>query len=172
MLHIYCGDGKGKTTAAMGLGLRAAGCGMGVVIAQFLKGADSGERRALSAVDHVELLEVPEKVKFSFRMNDEERREAAERFASLCTQCEERIRSGRAGLVILDEACAAVNTGLLALERVLTLADLAQGSGVELVMTGRNPAAELLERADYITEMKALRHPYEKGIRARRGIEF
>ena len=171
MLHIYCGDGKGKTTAAMGLALRAAGRDMKVVVAQFLKGADSGERFALAHIPGVTLLDVPEQVKFSFRMNEQERREASERFLALCDGCETRMGQGQAQLVILDEACAAVNTGLLPLKRLLALLDRAP-EGTELVLTGREPAKELLDRADYITEMKMVRHPFEKGIRARRGIEY
>lgn len=171
MLHIYHGDGKGKTTAAMGLALRAAGRGQKVVIAQFLKGSDSGERYALAILPTVTLLPVPDRVKFSFRMNEEERQEASERFEGLCRSCEEAMSRGEVQMVILDEACAAVTSGLLPLERLLALLDNVPEE-VEVVVTGRNPAPELMERADYITEMKLTRHPYQKGIRARKGIEF
>ena len=171
MIHIYCGDGKGKTTAAMGLALRAAGRGKRVVIAQFLKGADSGERFALAHVPGVELLPVPERVTFSFRMDEAQRREAAARFLDLCAQCRERLHSGAAELLVLDEACAAVNTGLLPLSVLLELLDAA-GEGCEVVLTGRDPVPELRERADYLTELRSLRHPYERGIAARPGIEY
>lgn len=177
MIHIYCGDGKGKTTAAMGLALRAAGRGKRVVIAQFLKGADSGERYALAHVPGVELLPVPERVTFSFRMNEAERREAAQRFLDLCAQCRERVRSGAAELLVLDEVCAAVNTKLLPLSDLLALLDEVpepcEGCGpCEVVLTGRDPAPELRERADYLTEMRCLRHPYERGVAARPGVEY
>ncbi len=172
MVHIYCGEGKGKTTAAVGLAVRAAGRGMSVVIAQFLKGADSGERIALESMEGITLLPVPEKVKFSFRMNEEERREASQRFEGLCAACEERIRTGQAQLVVLDEACAAVSTGLLKEERLLSVLDAVRETETEVVVTGRDPFPALLERGDYITEMKPLRHPFQKGIRARRGIEY
>lgn len=171
MVHIYCGDGKGKTTAAMGLALRAAGRGWGVVIAQFLKSEDSGERRALACVPGVTLLPLPERVKFSFQMDEADRREAAARFAALCDQCQGLAAAGEARMVILDEVCAAVNTGLLPLERVLALLD-GLPAGAEAVLTGRDPHPALLARADYVTEMKKNRHPYEKGVRARSGIEF
>ena len=174
MLHIYCGDGKGKTTAAMGLALRAAGRGKRVVIAQFLKGADSGERYALAHVPGVELLPVPERVTFSFRMNEAERREAAQRFLDLCAQCRERVRSGAAELLVLDEVCAAVNAKLLPLSALLALLDEVPEDceGCEVVLTGRDPAPELRERADYLTEMRCLRHPYERGVAARPGVEY
>ncbi len=171
MVHIYCGDGKGKTTAAMGLALRAAGRGWGVVVAQFLKGEDSGERRALACVPGVVLLPLPERVKFSFQMDEGERQEAAERFAALCDRCRALAAAGEVRMVILDEVCAAVNTGLLPLERVLALLDSLPAE-TEAVLTGREPHPALLARADYVTEMKKIRHPYEKGVRARSGIEF
>lgn len=167
MLHLYCGNGKGKTTAAMGLALRAAGRGKRVVIAQFLKGADSGERFALAQLPHVTLLPVPDTVKFSFRMTEEERRAEARRYQDLL----ELIRQEAQGcfLLVLDEACAAVNTGLLPLEDLLACLDSLE---CEVVLTGRDPAPQLVERADYITSMEAVRHPFEQGISARKGIEF
>lgn len=167
MLHLYCGNGKGKTTAAMGLALRAAGRGKRVVIAQFLKGADSGERFALAQLPHVTLLPVPDTVKFSFRMTEEERRAEARRYQDLL----ELIRQEAQGcfLLVLDEACAAVNTGLLPLEDLLACLDSLE---CEVVLTGRDPAPQLVDRADYITSMEAVRHPFEQGISARKGIEF
>lgn len=167
MLHLYCGNGKGKTTAAMGLALRAAGRGKRVVIAQFLKGADSGERFALAQLPQVTLLPVPDTVKFSFRMTEEERRAEARRYQDLL----EQIRQEAQGcfLLVLDEACAAVNTGLLPLEDLLSCLDSLE---CEVVLTGRDPAPQLAERADYITSMEAVRHPFEQGISARKGIEF
>lgn len=167
MLHLYCGNGKGKTTAAMGLALRAAGRGKRVVIAQFLKGADSGERFALAQLPQVTLLPVPDTVKFSFRMTEEERRAEARRYQDLL----EQIRREAPGcfLLVLDEACAAVNTGLLPLEDLLSCLDSLE---CEVVLTGRDPAPQLVERADYITSMEAVRHPFEQGISARKGIEF
>lgn len=170
MVHIYYGEGKGKTTAAMGLALRAAGRGWRVLIVQFLKGSDTGERKALAALTGVTLLPVPARVKFSFQMGEAERREAAERFEKLCSACETWMGAGP-GLVILDEACTAAATGLLPLERLLKLLSGA-GAGTEMVLTGRQAHPALLERADYVTEMKCVRHPYQKGIRAREGIEY
>lgn len=171
MIHLYCGNGKGKTTAAMGLALRAAGRGWRVTVAQFLKGSDSGERIALAQLPSVTLLDVPDKVKFSFRMNEQERAEATARFVALCTQCTTALQSGAAQMVILDEACAAVNTGLLSLDVLLAVLDSAPPTA-EIVLTGRDPAPALLERADYVTEMTLIRHPFERGIRARRGVEL
>ena len=167
MLHLYCGNGKGKTTAAMGLALRAAGRGKRVVIAQFLKGADSGERLVLSQLPQVTLLPVPDTVKFSFRMTDEERQAEAQRYQQLLSLiCKE---AQDCFLLVLDEACAAVSTGLLPLDELLSCLDRLN---CEVVITGRDPAPQLAERADYITSMEAVRHPFTQGVTAREGIEF
>lgn len=167
MLHLYCGNGKGKTTAAMGLALRAAGRGKRVVIAQFLKGADSGERLALSQLPQVTLLPVPDTVKFSFRMTPEEREAEAMRYQQLLELIRQQAQN--CFLLVLDEACAAVNTGLLPLQDLLSCLD---GLDCEVVLTGRDPAQELVDRADYITSMEAVRHPFTQGVTAREGIEF
>lgn len=167
MLHLYCGNGKGKTTAAMGLALRAAGRGKRVVIAQFLKGADSGERLALAQLPQITLLPVPQAIKFSFRMTEEERQAEARRYQNLLEQI--RREAQDCFLLVLDEACAAVNTGLLPLKDLLACLD---SLNCEVVLTGRDPAPQLVERADYITSMDAVRHPFTQGITAREGIEF
>lgn len=169
MIHIYCGDGKGKTTAAMGLALRMAGRGKGVVVAQFMKSEDTGERRALEHVPGVTLLDVPEQVKFSSSLTPEERQGEALRSRGLLEQAAALALAPNCGLVVLDEACAAVETGLLELEPLLSFLDTAR---VEVVLTGRNPAQALLDRADYITRLEKVRHPYDRGVRARMGVEF
>ena len=167
MIHLYCGNGKGKTTAAMGLALRAAGRRERVVIAQFLKGADSGERYALAKLPQVELLPLPEQVKFTFQMDEQERLEASRRCRALLEVARERAKD--CFLLVLDESCAAVNSGLLPLEELL---DCLDNLTCEIVLTGRDPAPQLLERADYITQMEPLRHPYQRGITARKGIAW
>ena len=169
MIHLYCGDGKGKTTAAMGLALRMAGRGQGVVIAQFLKGADSGERLAFSQLPNVTLLPAPERIKFSFQLTSEEREQEKRRYLELIGQARESARDPKCGLLVLDEVCVAVNTGLLPLDEVLRCLD---GAVCEVVLTGRDPAPELQARADYVTEMVKRRHPYDRGTAARLGVEW
>lgn len=109
---------------AMGLALRMAGRDREVVVAQFLKGSDSGERLALAQVPGVRLLEVPEKVKFSFRLTPEEREAERVRNIRLLAQAREAAAAPACGLLVLDEVCAAVNTGLLPLEDVLDCLDV------------------------------------------------
>ena len=169
MIHLYCGDGKGKTTAAMGLALRAAGRGMGVVVAQFLKGADSGERIALAQLPQITLLEVPPQVKFTFAMTPEELEAERLRSQALLRRAGELARTEGCGLLVLDEVCGAVSAGVLPLAPVLDLLDQIKA---EIVLTGRDPAPALTARADYITRFVSLRHPYDSGQSARCGIEF
>lgn len=169
MIHLYCGDGKGKTTAAMGLALRMAGRGKGVVIAQFLKGSDTGERYALARLPQVTLLPVPDHVKFSFALTPEEHLAEAERADVLLTQAGLLAQAEHCGLLVLDEVCSAISTGLLSLEAVLNVMD---SLNTELVLTGRDAHPDLEARADYITRCSKVRHPYDQGIQARPGIEF
>lgn len=169
MIHLYCGEGKGKTTAAMGLALRMAGRGRGVVIAQFLKGEDSGERRILEQLPQVALLPLPERVKFSFALTPAEREGEKARCLELIARAGELGAAEDCGLLVLDEVCAAISSGLLPVEAALDCLDRAAG---EVVITGRNPHPALLERADYVTEMHKIRHPYDLGVTARPGVEF
>lgn len=168
MIHIYWGDGKGKTTAAMGLALRMAGRGRPVAVAQFMKGQDSGERAALAQLSNVTLLEVPRQVPFSFSMTEAEAQAESARSLRLLEDAAALARQPGWGLLVLDEVCTAVETGLLPLQAVLDCLDIP----AEVVLTGHNPSPALLDRADYITHMEKLRHPYDQGISARPGVEF
>lgn len=167
MIHLYCGNGKGKTTAAMGLALRAAGRGKPVVIAQFLKGENSGERRILERLPQVNLLPLPETIQFTFAMSEEEKEKEKVRYQCMLKEIADAAQVCE--LLILDEVCAAVNTGMISLQVILQLLD---GLTCEIVMTGREPAQELKQRADYITCMEKVKHPYDEGICAREGIEY
>ena len=169
MLHIYCGDGKGKTTAAFGLASRAAGRGRRVVIAQFLKGEDSGERRSMEYVPHVLLLPLPRQMKFVFQMNPVERAECESDSHKLLWDAV--ALAEQTSLLVLDEVLGALETGILLEEDLLQALSELPGE-CEVVLTGRNPSQAILDRADYITEMTLRRHPYEQGVPAREGIEY
>jgi len=167
-IHLYCGDGKGKTTAAMGLALRAAGHGLPVVIAQFLKDGTSGECRILRTLPTVTLLAANPCGKFSFQMNEDEREETRRCIVKLFDTAIHSAQSP--GLLVLDEICAAVSCGFLCLESLLSfLAE--KPAGLEVVMTGRAPCEALRATADYLSEIKKCRHPYDRSIPAREGIE-
>lgn len=166
LVHLYCGDGKGKTTAAMGLALRALGQGMRVVVVQFLKNGTSGELEPLKKLGAAVYSGQPG-AKFTFQMNAEEKAQATkENNARLAEALQQPC-----DLLILDEICAARNSGMVD-EALAKQAVLERPQHREVVLTGRNPEAWMVEAADYITEMQPRHHPYEQGIPARKGIEF
>ena len=168
LIHIYCGDGKGKTPAAIGLAVRAAGHGLRVVIVQFLKSSPTGELAVLGRLPEVTVIRSQEQLGFTFRMNEEQKRHAAVIQQQLLQQAREAMQ--RADLLILDEVMAAINAGMLQTEQVTGLLR-ERPAGLEVVLTGRNPPPELIELADYISEIKKVKHPFDKGIAARDGIE-
>ena len=153
LVHIYCGDGKGKTTAAMGLAVRCAGWQKRVLVAQLMKQDNSGERRILEQLPQVTLWQTYPSAKFSFRMTDAEKQAAAEWYTAQFRKIAETVQHGAYAMLVLDF-----------LEN--------RPEALEVVITGRDPSAALLERADYVTEMTLRKHPYEKGISARKGIEY
>lgn len=166
LVHLYWGEGKGKTTAAMGLALRALSAGRRVVIVQFLKGRQTGEIPLLEQLG-ARVLRGKAGQKFSFQMDQEERAETR----ALQTENLRRALECDADLLVLDEACAAWQKDLVDRE-LLQRAVLDRPQGREVVLTGRNPPDWMREAADYSTEMKCHRHPFEKGIPAREGVEF
>lgn len=166
LVHLYCGSGKGKTTAAMGLALRVLGQGFQVCVVQFLKSGTSGELSPLSELGAA-VFSGPEKTKFTWDMTPEELEETRKQQTALLTKA----LSVPCDLLVLDEACAACRCGLVD-EEQLKKAVLSKPQGREVVLTGREPAPWMVERADYITQMDCQRHPFEQGTAARRGIEF
>lgn len=169
LIHIYTGDGKGKTTAAMGLCLRAAGHGFHVGIAQFLKNGTSGELHTLSALNDVYIFSFLPEVKFTFAMNNQEKSEARVFYTRLLSEIS--LKANQFDLVLLDEVIPAVTSGLLDINSLLDFLNH-RPEGLEVVLTGRNPPPELMNTADYVSEIKMVKHPYEKGIPAREGIEW
>ena len=170
LCHLYCGDGKGKTTAAMGLALRAAGSGMQVLIVQFLKNRETGELRALSAIPNIRILRGKGGSGFSFSMSEEEKSKTRQIHQQNFDLAVCAARMGECDLLILDEAVGACRLGLLDEKSLL---DFLQNRplGLEVVLTGRGPDEALCAAADYITEMKKIRHPFDAGVAARDGIE-
>ena len=166
LMHLYWGEGKGKTTAAMGLALRALGRGRRVVIVQFLKGADTGEVPLLRQLG-AEVYRGKAGQKFVFQMDE------AERAATRALQDENLAAAlaRPADLLILDEACAAWELDMVD-RPLLEQAVRRRPAGQEVVLTGRRPAAWMEALADYSTEMRCCRHPYQQGVRAREGVEF
>lgn len=165
--HIYTGCGKGKTTAAFGLALRAAGRGKRVFIGQFLKHDYSGETLLLSRLGSVshELFGIPRSV---YDPTTDADRVAAGRGLA---RAQEVLRSDSFDLVILDELNVAVSRGLVPVEQVLDLVS-SRSPDCELVITGRDAHPSLVAAADLVTEMRPVKHYIDKGIAAREGIEY
>ncbi len=166
LLHLYWGDGKGKTTAAMGLALRALGSGKRVVIVQFLKGGSSGEIPLLEQLG-AKIYRGKAGQKFVFQMNDEEK--AATR--ALQNENLKKALAEPADLLVLDEAGSAWELDMVDKE-LLRRVVLERPAEQECVLTAHQPPEWMAEAADYSTEMKCHRHPYQKGIKARKGIEY
>lgn len=167
-VHIYCGDGKGKTTCSAGLALRAAGSGFKVIFVQFLKSGHSGEIEMLKKIG-VTVIRSAAPVKFTFQMNEQELAKTLVINNNLLEQAKAALTNEKT-LLVLDEAVGALDKGLLDEERVIKL--LEKRGDTEIVLTGRNPSERLVSMADYVSEIKKIKHPYDLGTDARKGIEF
>lgn len=171
LVHVYCGDGKGKTSAAIGLAVRMAGRKERVVIARFLKTDDSGEVLALQAIPEITVIPCEKTFGFVFSMDEETKKEAAAYNTELFRYAVKLAGEKEAKLLVLDEIMAAMNYGMVSEAEVLDFLKH-RPKELEVVLTGRNPSEAIMEAADYISEIKKIRHPYEKGISARIGIEY
>jgi cob(I)alamin adenosyltransferase len=203
LLHLYTGTGKGKTTAAVGLAVRAAGSGCPVVFAQFLKDGPTGELASLEALG-IPVLRSQKRLGFTFLMDDETRALCALEQQSILVAVEEALTaaesaamepttaksvaeptaesaeeqesggSGSSGprmLVVLDEVLDAVDLELLDGDELRAFVDRVP-AGTELILTGRQAPAWLIDRANYHTAFRKIKHPYDQGIPARKSIEF
>ena len=165
-MQVYTGDGKGKTTAAIGLAVRALGAGMRVYFAQFLKSGDYSEKKVLEKLDNL-IFRQYGKSGFITREPSDEDREMASRGVE---EAGEALRSGAFGLVILDEINVACKLGLITSDAVMSLLRERRDM-TELVLTGRKASQELIDAADLVTEMRSVKHYFVSGVPARRGIE-
>ena len=170
LVHLYVGDGKGKSTAAMGLALRALGQGKRVYLCQFLKRGQSGELEPLArlgaAINRDALVE-----KFTFQMTPREKEDCARRSAAALARCAAALAGGEYDLVVLDEAVDGVNKGMLSCQALVEAVEN-RCPAVEVVLTGRDPDPRLEALADYYTLMTCRRHPFGEGVAARPGIEY
>ena len=166
-VQVYTGDGKGKTTAALGLALRASGHGMRTYIGQFMKGQQYGELIALRDHPHITIEQYG-----GARCIHREQvtpKHIAQAHRGL-ERAREAMLSGDYDIVVLDEVNVAIWFGLLAVEEVLALLD-ERPEHVEMILTGRRAPPELIERADLVTEMREVKHYYQRNVAARKGIE-
>ena len=168
-IHIYFGDGKGKTTAAVGQAVRAAGHGFRVLFFQFLKDNSSNERKILEQISNITCLPGREQVKFVSLMNGDEKAEllhynnkALDEIVKFCSPFD---------LLVMDEALCAVGLKVLSEEKLISFLQH-KPRGLEIVLTGHQVSDRMKEIADYATEMHKIKHPYDLGKLAREGIEF
>lgn len=189
MVIVYTGNGKGKTTAALGVAFRAVGQGYYVLFIQFLKSSKAyGElKSARKLFPHLEIIQVGKGCVYP---TDDQRRYQCPDCAFVChinpekpdpadiasaqkgfALAEEKVRSGTYDLVVLDEINYAISYGLITLDKVLSLID-DKPDNLHLVLTGRDADPKLIQRADLVTEMHEIKHPFQKGLKSVKGIDL
>ncbi|MCX6005550.1 MAG: cob(I)yrinic acid a,c-diamide adenosyltransferase [Chloroflexi bacterium] len=166
LVQVYTGEGKGKTTAALGLAVRAIGHGMRVIFIQFLKGQPCGEHFFIETFKSFEIVQVSQGD--IFQKSDAQLLSEATQTLELAQKA---LLSGNYNIVILDEIFIAHWRGFISLEQILDLIKI-KPAHVELVMTGRKAPAEVIKQADLVTEMLMIKHPFAEGIEQRKGIEY
>jgi cob(I)alamin adenosyltransferase len=170
LVQVFTGDGKGKTTAALGTVLRAAGHGLNIYIIFFIKGDYAyGEYSTLTRLPNVRMASfgLRQFIYKNREINPEEKTQAEAALAA----AREVVNSGRYDLVVLDEINVALDFHLIEVDDVINIIK-DKPPHVELILTGRGADARLIELADLVTEMVKVKHPYDKGVQARRGIEY
>lgn len=166
MLHVYTGNGKGKTTAGLGLALRAAGAGLKVFIGQFVKSMEYNEIKVLKKIDDIDVKQYG----LSCFIDQEPKEEDIKAAQDGLLEVSKILKTDKYDLVILDEANIAVYFDLFSIEELIEVIEH-RNKEIEVVVTGRNARDEIIEKADLVTDMKEIKHYYEKGVKARDGIE-
>ena len=169
MIHIYTGDGKGKTTAAMGLAMRAKGCGKKVLVTQFLKGGPTGELSSLHRLG-IPVLRNSRDYGFFSTLTEEEKRCLTKEQNDRLRAVLQSLRRGEYDLIVLDELLCACENG--SVDCGLAEQLLNTKTDTELILTGRGAPPFFTMRADYVTVMQKEKHPFDRGIPARDGVEF
>lgn len=169
MIQIYYGDGKGKTTCAVGAAVRAAGAGLKVLFVQFFKSSKSCERTVLKDVKSIELYPCPDKIKFSFAMSEAELKGDGKRYASILNEI--TARQSEFDVIILDEFFTLLDSKLFTADVLASFLSSIYNEK-ELILTGHSVPEKFIKLADYATEFRCISHPYQKGVKAREGIEY
>ncbi len=171
LIHIYTGDGKGKTTSAIGLTIRAVGNNMKVVFTQFMKGDSSSEINILKQIENINLIFCKENFGFVWNMDNKEKLRAKKEYTNQFLSSIEKAKEINADMLVLDEFTSAYELGFI--DNSIALEFLKnKPANLEVIITGRNPKEELINLADYISDIKKIKHPFDKNINARKGIEF
>jgi cob(I)alamin adenosyltransferase len=171
-IQIYTGDGKGKTTAAIGQGVRAAGRRLKVQMIQFLKSSSSGELESLELLKpYFEVFRFERKHGFFWTLSENEKKEVKEDVQKAYFHILDVVRNKDCDVLILDEIMGALSNKLITEEQIVAIIDLKPQS-MEIIMTGRNAPEAIIEKADLVTEMKLIKHYFQEGVAAREGIEY
>ena len=197
MVQIYCGDGKGKTTASIGLAVRASSYGIPVIFAQFLKDDSSGEIKVLRSIDGITVMHSPSFYGFVRNMTENQKKEVKDSYRFFIEEIHEKVRviirehdkklcvekneilgadteknkKDVIAVVVLDEILHALNYRLADEKQLMDILNEYKDR-IEFVLTGRNPSKKIIDIADYYTVFKKVKHAYDDGISAREGIEF
>lgn len=169
-IHIYCGDGKGKTTTGMGLCVRAAGYGYRVLLYQFMKNNKTSERNVLEHVPNITIVDGLEQEKFSFQMSEEEKAERTLFYESQFRKITEKAREESYDVLFMDELIYTIRAGLFHEELLIDFLKH-KPEKLEVILTGQGPSQALIDAADYVSEIKKIKHPFDQGLPARKGIE-
>ena len=170
LIHIYTGEGKGKTTCSVGLAVRAAANDMNVLYTQFMKLKKSGEVSLIETIPNVTVLKIEQGGGFSFLMSEEEKEITRNEHNKLIDKITKLVGEGKVDLLIMDEIISAYNNDLLDCKKVDNFV-LNKPEELELVMTGRNAPQHLVDVADYVSDIQKVKHPFDRGISGREGIE-
>lgn len=170
LVHIYYGDGKGKTTTGMGLITRAAGYGCRVLLYQFMKNNKTSERKILEKVENITIIDGLEQEKFSFQMSPEEKEERRKFYGEQFKKVTGKAVEEDYDVLFMDETIYTISAGLLDEKLVLDFLKT-KPEKLEVILTGNYPSEAMMEMADYISEIRKIKHPFDKGQKARLGIE-
>lgn len=170
-IHIYTGDGKGKTTAALGLTFRAAGRKKKILFVQFLKGIETGELKSIMENPYIEHLNIAKTTRFFNTLSKEEQVEMEDRAKIEWTELLVKMKRGSYDVIVLDEIMAAIHHGLILEQEVIEMLAEKQNEA-EVILTGRNASMDLISKADLVTEMRKVKHYYDHGVVSRLGIEY
>lgn len=172
LVQIYTGNGKGKTTASIGLGVRAYGNGLKVIMIQFLKSGVTGELNVLNKLgENFKVYRFEKEKDFTWNLTEEQKDELKKEINEGFNFAKKVVEENNCDMLILDEVMAAINGGYIQEDEVIKLLNN-KNDKMEIVLTGRNVSERIAEKSDLITEMKEVKHYFQKGIPARQGIEF
>ncbi len=171
LIHIYCGEGKGKTTASLGLIVRASGAGYDVVFVQYFKSWDTSELKILEKFPNVTVIRGDLPKAFTWELNGDSQQRIEQIHNRMFREAAAAVKPGRKTLFVMDEMIGAATFSYIDKDMVLDYLR-SKPDNVEVVMTGRNPLPEFVELADYVSNITKIKHPFDRGILAREGIEY